>query len=130
AGGAEALPPRRFMTVMDALVHGVAFAPSDEELAAFLAARPAAIYPAPEWLEDREQGTGNRGQGVAGRPGVVDETAERIRALLAQNRSLRAVQREVFGYTGGAAYEAVKTVQAQMRASGELDGNGGETNDR
>ncbi len=59
AGGAEALPPRRFMTVMDALVHGVAFAPSDEELAAFLAARPAATYPAPEWLEDREQGTGS-----------------------------------------------------------------------
>ena len=36
--------------------------------------------------------------------------------------SLRAVQRELFGYTGGAAYEAVKAVQAQMTA-----GTGGDT---
>jgi hypothetical protein len=38
AGGAEQLPPRQFLTVMDQLLRGVAFAPSDEEIRSFLAA--------------------------------------------------------------------------------------------
>jgi len=40
AGGAEQLPPRQFMTVMGRPLRGVAFAPSDEEIRNFLAARP------------------------------------------------------------------------------------------
>jgi hypothetical protein len=39
-------------------------------------------------------------------PGL-DET-ERIRALAAQGLSRNAIQRRLFGYTGGAAFEAVR----------------------
>ena len=114
-GGAEQLPPRQFLTVMDQLLRGVAFAPSDEEICSFLAARPVAPYPAPSWLEtDAIPVTTSRQQ--------EDEIEQQIRALLGQGWSLRAVQRELFGYTGGAAYEAVKAVQAQMTA-----GTGGDT---
>jgi hypothetical protein len=105
AAGAEQLPPRHFLTVMDNLVCGVAFAPTDEEIGAFLAARPIPPYPTPAWLASADTG----GTGRTG----VDETAGRIQALLADGRSMRAVQLEVFGYTGGAAYEAV---QAQFQA--------------
>jgi DNA segregation ATPase FtsK/SpoIIIE-like protein len=103
AAGAEQLPPRHFLTVMDNLVRGVAFAPSDEEIEAFLSARPRPPYPTPAWLVPTPAAVG-----------AVDETAERIWALLAEGRSMRAVQLELFGYTGGAAYEAVKAVQASQ----------------
>jgi hypothetical protein len=36
AGGAEQLPPRQFMTVMNQLLRGIAYAPSDGEMAVFL----------------------------------------------------------------------------------------------
>lgn len=119
AGGAEQLPPRQFLTVMDQLLRGVAFAPSDEEIRSFLAARPVAPYPAPSWLEaDAVPATASHQQ--------EDEIEQQIRVLLGQGWSLRAVQRELFGYTGGAAYEAVKAVQAQMEA-GTAGGTGGDT---
>lgn len=119
AGGAEQLPPRQFLTVMDQLLRGVAFAPSDDEIRSFLAARPVAPYPAPSWL----------GANIA--PATTsqswqNETEQQICALLGQGWSLRAVQRELFGYTGGAAYEAVKAVQAQMAAD-TGGGTGGDT---
>jgi hypothetical protein len=47
----EQLLPRQFLTVMDKLWCGVAFAPSDEEIGNFLIARPVGPYPAPSWLE-------------------------------------------------------------------------------
>ncbi len=119
AGGAEQLPPRQFLTVMDQLLRGVAFAPSDDEIRNFLAARPVAPYPAPSWLEaDVVPATASHQQ--------QDEIEQQIRALLGQGWSLRAVQRELFGYTGGAAYEAVKAVRAQMEASTGGD-TGGDT---
>ena len=115
AGGAEQLPPRQFLTVMDQLLRGVAFAPSDDEIRSFLAARPVAPCPAPSWLEaGAVPATTSQPQ--------QHETEQQIRTLLGQGWSLRAVQRELFGYTGGAAYEAVKAVQAQMTA-----GTGGDT---
>ena len=52
-----------------------------------------------------------------GPTGIAPDIATRIRTLLAQNQSLRAIQREIFGYTGGAAYEAVKAVQAEMEGT-------------
>jgi hypothetical protein len=117
AGGAEQLPPRQFLTVMDRLLRGVAFAPSDEEIGAFLAARPVTPHPAPAWLEAE----------IAPATSAHEqrETEQRIRALLGQGWSLRAVQRELFGYTGGAAYEAVKAVQAQMTADTGAGTGGG-----
>jgi hypothetical protein len=42
---------------------------------------------------------------------MVEGTAGRIRALLAEGCSLRAV-----GYTGGAAYQAVKAIRGQLQA--------------
>ena len=50
AGGAERLPPRHFLTVLEQLVRGVAFAPSDADITAFLARRPTPVYPPPRWL--------------------------------------------------------------------------------
>jgi DNA segregation ATPase FtsK/SpoIIIE-like protein len=55
AGGAEQLQPRQFMTVMNQLIRGVAFAPSDEEIGRFLASRPVQPYPAPDWLPGHAQ---------------------------------------------------------------------------
>ncbi len=123
AGGAEQLPPRQFLTVMDRLLRGVAFAPSDEEIRNFLAARPVAPHPAPSWLEvDVVPATTSQPQ--------QNETEQQIRVLLAQGWSLRAVQRELFGYTGGAAYEAVKAIHSEMVAvagAGTGGGTGGDT---
>lgn len=85
----------------------VVFASSNDEIRSFLAARPVAPFPTPSWLEaDAVPATASHEQ--------EDEIEQRVRALLGQGWSLRAVQRELFGYTGGAAYEAVKAVQAQM----------------
>jgi hypothetical protein len=110
AGGAESLAPRHFLTVMEKLVEGVAFAPSDNEIRSFLESRPARHHPNPEWLEGEIV--------AAASPTPEQDMTEQIRGLLADNWSLRAIQQELFGYTGGAAYEAVKAVQAQMRANG------------
>ncbi len=44
----------------------------------------------------------------------VDEQTERIRQLLRAGRSLNAIQDEVFGYRGGAAYAAVSAVKRAM----------------
>ncbi len=63
ASGAERLPPRHFLTVLDRLVRGVAFAPSDADIAAFLARRPTPVYPPPLWLGQREEGRGEREEG-------------------------------------------------------------------
>lgn len=37
-----------------------------------------------------------------------DDVTQRIKALYDDGASLNAIQREVFGYTGGRAYSAVK----------------------
>jgi hypothetical protein len=106
AGGAERLPPRQFLTVMDRLIQGVAFAPSDGEIRAFLAARPAAAYPVPDWLD---------GEGIVSHETqVVDPNEAEIARMLTAGHSLREIQQQLFGYAGGAAYEAVKRVQARL----------------
>lgn len=45
---------------------------------------------------------------VEPQPDADEATAARIRELAAQGLSLNAIQREVFGYTGGAAYTTVR----------------------
>ncbi len=42
--------------------------------------------------------------------GTDDDQAEQIKTLHAQGESLRAIQKAVFGYAGGAAYDQVKRV--------------------
>ncbi len=101
APGAEALGKRRFLTVMQNLVQGVAFAPSDEQIAAFLTSRQVPALPKPDWL----QSAASPAIDQAGDP---TDQATQIRALHAVGKSLNAIQDEIFGYRGGAAYVAVK----------------------
>jgi hypothetical protein len=104
APGAETLGKRQFLTVMGNLKRGVAFAPSDEQIAAFLASRQTPGLPRPDWLP------------VPGPPGAQEpDQAEQIRALHAGGKSLDAIQTEVFGYRGGAAYAAVKAALGDTR---------------
>jgi len=124
--GAEKLQERQFLVVLDKLVRGVAFAPSDEEIRAFLASRPVVAQPVPPWLaqrptiisaepddEVREETEESEGEEEP----LTPEKHQQIERLLAQNLSLRAIQRQVFGYIGGKAYRTVKRVQRELLAS-------------
>lgn len=93
--GAEKLPKQHFLTVIGGLQHGVAFCPSDDDIARFLDARPVPAYPAPAWLE-------------AGPEEEGESQEEIIRRLHSEGLSLNKIQQQVFGFTGGAAYAAVK----------------------
>lgn len=100
-GGADTLPPRQFLTVLQAqLCRGVAFSPSDSELTAFLENRAVSPLPSADWLEyvspSAQAQTGN-----------ID-LSSRIKALHAQGLSLNEIQRQIFGYVGGKAYETVR----------------------
>lgn len=104
AGGAEGLAPRQFLTVLGAsggnaaITRAVAFAPDDDQIAAFLTRRTAPPHPRPEWLH-------------LPAPVVEEKTTiivEQIRQLRAQGHSLNSIQQQVFGYTGGKAYSVVR----------------------
>jgi hypothetical protein len=43
-----------------------------------------------------------------------DERAERVREMFREGRSLNEIQREVYGYTGGKAYEEVKRLTTDL----------------
>jgi len=101
AGGAESLPPRHFLTVLGDLVRGVAFAPDDGEITSFLNSRPVKTLPELEWLHYERANV------------QPDETGERIRAMKAAGHSLNEIQRQLFNYVGGKAYEAVKNALKQ-----------------
>ncbi|MBC8333176.1 MAG: type IV secretion system DNA-binding domain-containing protein [Anaerolineae bacterium] len=100
--GAEQLPPRQFMTMVDGdatgPARGVAFAPEDEELHAFLQSHPVNAWPYPTWLMEPAQPS----------PPLLDERNLEIQKLHAQGASLNKIQRQLFGYTGGQAYEQVR----------------------
>lgn len=106
AKGAEELQAGHFLTVMDgSLQYGLGFSaphgPDDAQLGAFLAAHPVAQLPPPDWMEAAEDDA----------PQVTDvDKAEQVRELKAQGLSARAIARIVYGYTGGAAYESVRTI--------------------
>jgi hypothetical protein len=64
--------------------------------------------PRPDWLP------------VSGPPGATSaahkpDQTEQIRALHAAGKSLNAIQTEVFGYRGGAAYASVKAALGDTR---------------
>lgn len=92
----------QFLARLDSgLVRGAAFHPGDEQIRAFLSRHPVLELPAPAFLED----------------GLTEKTvdpeqdrAQRIRDLAAAGKSLNEIQREVFGFSGGQAYTAVKNV--------------------
>lgn len=93
--------------MMQTLVRGVAFAPSDEQIAAFLASRQAPALPRPNWLETATPPALQMPASEQSDAVGDDQTAQ-IRALHAAGKSLNAIQDEVFGYRGGSAYAAVK----------------------
>lgn len=99
AGGAESLPPRQFMAVVNAeMHHAVAFAPSDDEIGSFLHRRRTEQLPPPAWL----------GLPAPVSAETVDDVAARIVASYQRTGSLSATQREVFGTNGGADFYAVR----------------------
>jgi hypothetical protein len=73
---------------------------------AVITARPVAPYPAPDWLEGKTV--------VPQETHIIDPNEQEIADMLAAGHSLREIQQQVFGDAGGAAYEAVKWVQARL----------------
>ena len=104
AGGAEHLPRHRFMVVTDHLVIGSAFDPTDQDINNFLKVRQVPMLPAPAWIEEIEDQQPDDPQ--QSQP----DRSQRIKELLASGLSANEVQRRVFGFTGGAAYAAVRAV--------------------
>ncbi len=99
ASGAESLPDRQFLAVMGVeIIRGAAFAPEDGEIETFLDAHTVNALPELAWLELPAQAQAT----------AQDDTSRRIRELKAAGRSMNAIQDEIFGYRGGAAYAAVK----------------------
>jgi hypothetical protein len=118
ASGAEALPPRHFLTVLGELRQGVAFAPDDSEIAEFLNSRPVSrdvacnVSMGAAWLQQAAQPRSNATEAAP------DALTVRIRAMKAGGASLNAIQRELFGYVGGKAYETVRAaVQEAIQGS-------------
>lgn len=103
AGGAESLPPRQFMAVVNAEMHrAVAFAPSDEEIQIFLQHRRAEPLPPPSWL------------GLpAPQPAPQDELPARVVESYQRTGSLSATQREIFGTNGGSDFYTVRTILSE-----------------
>mgnify|MGYP001562268024 CR=1 FL=1 len=100
ASGAEALPPRHFLTVLGELRHGMAFAPDDGEIAAFIAARQPSVHPSPSWLVGRQPAA------------IVDSVGveQQVRKLAAAGVSLGEIQRRVLGTNGGRDWYRVKGI--------------------
>lgn len=99
--GAERLGDNQFISVMRAQrTFGVAFHPEDQQISAYIQSRPIPNLPAPSWLK-------NKPEVIIGEV-IQNETKEqKIQRLHRQNKNLAEIQREVFGYTGGDAYETV-----------------------
>jgi hypothetical protein len=113
ANGAEELEARQFLTVMGSLRRGVAFAPTDVQLAIFLATRSAQPLPAPRWLPEvgsAEVGQETSAARIARDVGVDPADVERVLALHAGDASLTEIARQVFGSRGGQAFYQVKRI--------------------
>jgi hypothetical protein len=105
--GAETLEQGQFMALLGEprVVRGMSANPSDEELQAYLVHNQAPVLPPPTWLET-----------AVPQPEAsdADETEQEIQGLISQGLSMREIQRQVFGYVGGAAYEAVRQIRDEM----------------
>ena len=101
AGGADTLPPKQFLTVLDArLCKGVAFSPGDGEIATFLEHRPVSTLPALTWLED----ISNHSKGQVNKTGVDMTLVERIRPYWRPDVSLSEVAQALGMQPGGTHY--------------------------
>lgn len=122
SGGAEKLAPRHFLTVMNGLVAGVAFDPSDEEIEELLMSRPVAPFAPPAWLI--EPVSEPVAEAAVGRPEpalVVEPVAEAvpqfpsdqpptpagqayIRQLSGRGLSKNAICYQLYGFKNGKVY--------------------------
>lgn len=105
--GAETLERQHFLARLRQVVHGKAFAPTDDEIQAFVSRHPVNALPAPEWVA----------LPAPAQPAAADpdsDKTKKIRSLLQQGMSVNRVCNIVFGYTGGSAFAAVSEVKAHM----------------
>ena len=106
ASGAEQLGEGHFMTVLDGLVTGAAFHPSDEEITTFLLRRGTQLLPAPDWgwvgrrPEPRVIEAGSSTLATE-----VEQLAKKIRRVWLADGSKRAMAREA-GVTYGGSWAA------------------------
>lgn len=109
-GGAENLPDRQFFALLNGanMVRGVAFAPGDQEISGFLETHPVNALPAPLWLQEGVERTAEKTSVEQ------NQTEAQVLAHLddyhAARISMRQIEQQVFGYTGGKAHETVKTI--------------------
>ncbi len=87
---------------------------TDQEYARFGLAQEDRPRGQPARLEADEHESDQRGERRAGH-----EIVDQVLALHAQGVSLRAIQRKVFGYVGGAAYEQVRAIVDTMTGGGD-----------
>lgn len=130
--GAERLPPQwNFLSKLsdDGVVHhGVGFALMDNEIEAFLKSRPVAQNDPTEWIDVKAEDTAVTAETITAEREAAYALAEKdikIRdtyyAFLAREQkfSLREIEREVFGKTGGSYHNDVKRVIAQAEGCTE-----------
>lgn len=109
-GGAENLPPRQFMAVVNAHLHrAVAFAPSDDEIGTFLHRRRVEQLPEPIWL--------GLPAPVSEHPGSLVSAKTDLQARIVDSYqrtgSLSATQREIFGTNGGKDFYVIRDALAE-----------------
>lgn len=103
--GAEELGDHQFIAQLGPNVQkGVAFHPSDAEIREFLARRPVLALPAPDFMTVTSQD-------------VIDDRTARIQQMAQAGSSMAEIQRTVFGYAGGSAFETVRDVLKKMPQS-------------
>lgn len=115
--GAEKLEPRHFLTVMNHLVEGVAFAPADEEIEQLLMSRPVAPFAPPPWLLEPVPEPAEPAVIVEPEPeSATIFSADRpptpagqahIRALHAQGLSKNAICYQLYGFKNGKVFSWV-----------------------
>lgn len=111
--GAERIPPGQFLVVLGNLIHGVGFQPSDDEILAFLSRRAVPNIEPPEWLRIGEEEPAGQSE------------SEIIIQMYKSGESLAAIQRAVCGYSGGKAFEYVKSVLEETGITGNNLGSTG-----
>jgi hypothetical protein len=102
--GAETLPDGQFLARLGDIKRGVAWAPGDAEIAAYLDSRTVAPAPAPAWLS---LGSVNN-----------NDLAQTIVKTYQETGSMSETQRRVFGdqSTGGANYYTIKQTLTEAGA--------------
>lgn len=131
-GGAEALEEGQFMALLDrpGIIHGTAPHPSDDELTTYLDSHTAETVAVPHWVqlpaapERPSPAQSNELQTLLEekRPEIEREYWRYIRDGDdgGDPPSQRYLERTLFGYNGGRAFDVVSAVLEEMRRDGRL----------